>query len=258
MNKETRNIYLYSATGIIFAVGFAVYSALGPVDKMLNSYVGTLASIDRSLASIDRTLAPVNKMASPYANKLKDGCYQIFGSAVLDRPGCYILQEDIKIEKRNGFFLYIKSSDVAVDLNGKTVTGPGQFSLHSGVFIKGGENIIIKNGTIKDFMFGIRADDGVDKKRIDDEPLKSVYIENVDVVNASIFGIILKVEEVFLRENSVFRVLSEQEDIKYDYIYDIYVESKYCYYKAANKIEKKESEKKIPLIVLPKNCNIRN
>lgn len=196
MSKAADNARLYAATAAIFAVG--------TISFML--------------------MAPINKRASPYWHELENGCFMLFATAVLDQPGCFELQEDVVLEGDNEYFLYINSSDVQVDLKGKTVTGPGQSSTQAGIYINGGDNITITNGSVAGFLFGIRGE-----PTSDGEPVKRLSISNLKVTDASLIGIMLNVNEVFM---SGITVIAPQEvqNKRYDYFADVKVNAQTCYY----------------------------
>lgn len=250
MSKYPENLVLYATTGVIFAVGFGTYSALAPIADMLESANTGLSSIDRSLATIAMSISPVDKNRSPYRNRLKDGCYQVFGPAVLDQPGCYTVQEDITFEKDTDYLVYIKASDVTVDLNGKTVTGTGQSSVQSGIYIESGDNIKIRNGTVKDFMFGIRGEEG-----IDGEPLESVIVENVRVANASLIGIKVVSSKVSLRGTSVTSSDSP-EPKQYQYLFDYLIEADECHIRPGGAASLQGTMAPGPRVMLPADCVI--
>ncbi|EDQ34830.1 hypothetical protein HPDFL43_01495 [Hoeflea phototrophica DFL-43] len=196
MSRAADNTRLYAATVAIFAVG--VISFL--------------------------LMAPINKRASPYWHELDNGCFMLFATAVLDQPGCFELQEDVVLEGDNDYFLYINSSDVQVNLKGKAVTGPGQSSTQSGIYINGGDNIKIANGSIAGFLFGIRGE-----PTSDGEPIRRLMLSNLKVSDASLIGITLDVNEVSM---SGITVIAPQEvqNKKYDYFVDIRVNAQTCYY----------------------------
>ncbi|SOE17800.1 hypothetical protein SAMN05877838_2704 [Hoeflea halophila] len=250
MSKYPENLVLYATTGIIFAVGVGTYSALAPIADLLESADTGLSSIDRSLATIAMAISPVDKNRSPYQNRLKDGCYQVFGPAILDRPGCYTVQEDITFEKDTEYLVYIKASDVTVDLNGKTVSGTGQSSVQSGIYIESGDNVKIKNGTVKGFMFGIRGEEG-----IDGEPLGSVIVENVRVADASLIGIKVVSSKVSLR-GTVVTSSDGPEPKKYDYLFDYLIEADECHLKPAGNAPLLDAATPDPRVRLPADCVI--
>lgn len=196
MSRAAENNRLYAATAAIFTVGVGAFMLFAPIDKE----------------------------AVPYQNKLENGCFMLFRSAVLDQPGCFELQEDVVFEADNDYFLLIKSSDVKVEMNGRTVTGPGQSSTQSGIYIEGGDKISISNGSIGGFMFGIRGEPSAVG-----EPLKQIQLKNLEVSNATLIGVKLIAEEVDI-DNTHVEAPKEVENRKYDYVFDVSIEAKTCRY----------------------------
>lgn len=250
MSKYPENLVLYATTGMIFAVGVGTYSALAPIADLLESADTGLSSIDRSLALIAMSISPVDKNRSPYQNRLKDGCYQVFGPAILDRPGCYTVQEDITFEKDTEYLVYIKASDVTVDLNGKTVTGTGQSSVQSGIYIESGDNVKIRNGTVKGFMFGIRGEES-----LEGAPLESVIVENVRVANASLIGIKVASSKVSLRGTTVTNS-DGPEPKQWDYLFDYLIEADECHVGPGGDPSLQNATTSNPRVRLPADCVI--
>jgi hypothetical protein len=222
MSSAAENIRLYSITTAIFAVGIGAFVLFAPIDKK----------------------------AVPYQNKLENGCFMLFGTAVLDEPGCFELQEDVAFEGDNDYFLLIKSSDVRVDMNGKMVTGPGQSSTQAGIYIEAGDNISISNGSIGSFMFGIRGEPSAAG-----EPLKQVQLKNLKVSNASLIGVKLIADEVDI-DNTYVEAPKEVENRKYDYVFDVSVEAKTCKYGESKVKTVSMQRPDSPLVRLPDNCVI--
>lgn len=196
MSRTVENIRLYSATAAIFLVGVTGFSLLAPVDKR----------------------------AEPYQNRLENGCFMLFGTAMLDRPGCFELQEDVTVKDGDDYFLWIKSAGVHVDLKGKTVTGPGQSSRQSGIYIEGGDDISISNGSVAGFMFGIRGEASSSGKT-----LGQVHIENMRISNSSVIGVKLVADNVTMRNTQV-QAPAEASGRQFDYLKDISIEAKSCSY----------------------------
>jgi len=224
MSRAAENKRLYVATGAILAAGIGAFTLLAPIDKR----------------------------AAPYWNELDNGCFMLFGTAVLDRPGCFELQQDVVLEGDNEYFLYINSSDVQVDLKGKTVTGPGQSSTQSGIYINGGDNIRIANGSISGFLFGIRGE-----PTATGEPLKYLQLRNLEVSNASLIGITLFADEVYMLGTRV-EAPGEVKNRKYDYFLDIRVEAQTCYYQEGRREGASLQPPSNPLVALPDHCVIEN
>lgn len=220
MSTAAENIRLYAATAAVFAIGIGAFTLFAPIDRN----------------------------AVPYQNELENGCFMVFRNSVLDRPGCFELQEDVTLDRDNDYFLWIKSSDVKVDLKGKTVTGPGQSSTQSGIYIEGGDNISISNGSIAGFMFGIRGEPSAAG-----EPLKQIQLKNLKVSNASLIGVKLIADDVNI-ENTNVEAPKEVENRKYDYVFDVSVEAQTCSYGTGKRRIPTGKPGKEPLVNLPDHC----
>jgi hypothetical protein len=184
----------------------------------------------------------------PYKAVQVDGCYQIFDRAYLDRPGCYVLRNDVFVENQIEGFLSIYSDNVDLDLNGKTVSGPGAISTQAGIYVGGGDGIIIRNGTIKDFMFGIRGETGPSGDR-----LEKIAVKNIEIANASIIGIKLDAVDASLID---VRATSQRDatDSQQQYLFDISVDATNCsYIQTAAHFHRKTLERP-SLIRLPADC----
>lgn len=75
-------------------------------------------------------------------------------SFIIDKPGKYCLQSDIKFDPKHNksTAIVINSDDVVLDLCGKTLEHVNKLSQVTGVFIKAKKNrITVKNGWIKNF-----------------------------------------------------------------------------------------------------------
>lgn len=177
-----------------------------------------------------------------------DGCYQIFDQAILDRPGCYVLRNDVLVKNGSDEFLLIRSDDVDLDLNGKTVAGVGEGSTQAGIYVAGGDGIIIRNGTIKDFMFGVRGE--ADEKG---NPLETIVIENIDIADASIIGIKLDAADVSLVDVRV-NSRNDATDSQWRYLFDISVDAARCLYSQTGARADPKPEDNPSLIRLPADC----
>ncbi len=165
-------------------------------------------------------LCPHDKIGDPYWNKLPNGCFRLYGAAILDRPGCFELHEDLVLRRPNAYFLYIKSSNVTVDLKGNTIKGPGKESISGAILVEAGDNVRIQNGHISQFMYGIRVEPGLAKPSPG-----SIYIEDIEVIDASVIGIRLQSSQSFLKNISVSRSNKAGEIRKFNYLYDVLIDS---------------------------------
>jgi len=191
-----------------------------------------------------------NKVDHPYKFPLVNGCYQVFDSAYLNKPGCYVLQNDVFVETDNQYFAWISSDNVRLDLNGKNVTGPGALSMHSGIYIEAGNNIMISNGSIGSFRYGIRGEPSAAG-----EPLKYIHLKNLKVSNASLVGIKLVADEVHIESTKV-QAPQDVDNRENDYVNDIKVEAETCYYDSGDRDSTSIQPMGNPLVSLPENCLI--
>lgn len=74
---------------------------------------------------------------------------------VISEPGHYFLDRDIS--SISGTAIRITSSDVTVDLNGRSVQGPGG-KVGQGIEITGVSGVRVMNGSIANFAFGVVVD----------------------------------------------------------------------------------------------------
>lgn len=221
MSKTAKNIELYFATFLILTIGVVGFWVFAPHDKR----------------------------GDPYWNRLANGCFMLYGAAILDRPGCFELHKDLVLGRPNDYFLYIKSSNVSVDLKGFTIDGPGRDSISAAILVEAGDNVRIQNGRISQFMYGIRVEPGVAKPSPG-----AIYIKDIEVIDASVIGIKLQSDQAFLRGISVSRSQNEGEIEKFKYLYDILVSSANCDYKAAKPSTDQVVTKQTPTTALPDSC----
>lgn len=71
----------------------------------------------------------------------------------ISQPGMYRLSGDLSLSTLNTSGITISASNVTLDLNGHALTGPGKAAGTSGygVFVSSGDNIAIRNGTVRDW-----------------------------------------------------------------------------------------------------------
>jgi hypothetical protein len=89
--------------------------------------------------------------------------YPVSGPMTITRPGIYVLQQDI-LYNGNGAAITINASNVTLDLNGYQIIGPGTSSNTAiGVYARNRDQITIRNGTVRGFMYGIYISDDSDR-----------------------------------------------------------------------------------------------
>ena len=71
-------------------------------------------------------------------------------SGVIDSPGHYVLNRDLTLSANSpGPGLTIRSHDVTVDLNGRSIVGAGQM-VGVGILIDGVRGVAVRNGKVAD------------------------------------------------------------------------------------------------------------
>ena len=87
----------------------------------------------------------------------------ITGPMTITQPGIYVLQQDI-IYNGSGAAITINASNVTLDLNGYQIIGPGTpRNTAIGVYARNRDQITIRNGTVRGFMYGIYISDDSDR-----------------------------------------------------------------------------------------------
>jgi hypothetical protein len=77
--------------------------------------------------------------------------------AVITTPGVHCLKRSFATAITAGTAIEIQASDVVLDLNGWSLTGPGVFGMEAvGIAADGHEKITIRNGTVRGFRAGIQ------------------------------------------------------------------------------------------------------
>ena len=104
---------------------------------------------------------------------------------VISTSGSYKLIENLICSTQDVNAIEITASDVTIDLNGLTITGPGQSTGSSGdgIYADNVKNITIKNGLIQDFR-----GNGIDI--LGSTACESTNVLNVTAYNNGEFGII--------------------------------------------------------------------
>ena len=81
------------------------------------------------------------------------GLRSIGSPTTIDQPGSYILTSDLFVPSSVGAGITITASDVSLDLNGRTITAPGNLT-GAGVRILNVQNVTVKNGFIVNALMG--------------------------------------------------------------------------------------------------------
>ncbi|MFN0101195.1 MAG: NosD domain-containing protein [Bryobacteraceae bacterium] len=82
------------------------------------------------------------------------GLRTIGSPSTVDQSGSYILTADLFIPGSAGAGISITASDVTLDLNGHTITAPGNLS-GAGIRIVNAQNVTVKNGNIVNALMGV-------------------------------------------------------------------------------------------------------
>ncbi|MDA0207264.1 MAG: right-handed parallel beta-helix repeat-containing protein [Acidobacteria bacterium] len=75
-------------------------------------------------------------------------------SGIIDSPGNYVLQSDLRSLNNDRAAITITANDVTVDLNGLSLTGAGG-KLGVGIMINGAQGVRVSNGMISKSAFGV-------------------------------------------------------------------------------------------------------
>ena len=81
------------------------------------------------------------------------GLRSIASPGTIDQPGSYILTSDIFVPPSIGVGIAITASEVMLDMNGHTITAPGNLT-GAGIRIAGAQNVTVKNGFIVNALMG--------------------------------------------------------------------------------------------------------
>ena len=121
--------------------------------------------------------------------------------ASITKPGCYLLNSDWVLTEPNVDGIVIKANDVRIDLNGHVIKGfKSPSSTSNGIYGDSIKNIIIENGTIDGFFYGIRLDGKYGGGRH-----SGIYIKGVNVIDSYFRGIMVESSGVKLFGNNILR-----------------------------------------------------
>lgn len=107
----------------------------------------------------------------------------------ISEPGCYKLAKDVLLPARNSVGISIDANRVSLDLDMHHIDGPKQPATASiGVSVLGGRDIIIQNGTISGFLYGVRVEGGSGLRKTERFELNSVMLTDNFFRGAAING----------------------------------------------------------------------
>lgn len=99
----------------------------------------------------------------------------------ITEPNSYYLVEDIQFADTSNHAITIECDDVTIDLMGYTLKGPDS-GVRSGIYMNGCSNVEIRNGTVRDFYYGIHEDSDTGTQH---------RIINIRAISNLLFGILL-------------------------------------------------------------------
>jgi len=73
----------------------------------------------------------------------------------ITQRGSYYLTQDVNFTDTAHNAITVECNDVTIDLMGYAITGPNSTSYH-GIYMNGRTNVEIRNGTVRDFMNGVK------------------------------------------------------------------------------------------------------
>ena len=143
------------ASAAYLATSSSVYFAASNVSDSSSQ----LVTQDANYASGTSASPPPGSNASVIGS---NSPYFISGPTTITAPGTYILQRDI-VYNSNGAAITIAASNVTLDFNGYQLIGPGSANNTAiGIAARNQDQITIRNGTIRGFMYGIYLSDDSD------------------------------------------------------------------------------------------------
>lgn len=77
---------------------------------------------------------------------------------IISWSGCFRVMEDYATTEAGQWAIHIEAPDVILDLDGHSITGPGDISTASGIYAENSPGLRIRNGSIRGFLFGIRVE----------------------------------------------------------------------------------------------------
>lgn len=116
---------------------------------------------------------------------------------LIDAPGCYELRGDLRIDDPAAAGILIRSSDVRLDLGGYQIIGPANLRGSGiGIAAEGARNVLIENGTVRGFLYGLRAEPGMNGATTGQFTIRKISFLNNSFRGALINGSDTIVEDV--------------------------------------------------------------
>ena len=94
----------------------------------------------------------------------------------ITEPNSYYLVEDVNFTNAASHAITIECNDVTIDLSGYTLKGPDS-GTNSGIYMNSRTNVQVRNGTIRDFYYGIyeESTNGKEHQVIDVRVISNLY-----------------------------------------------------------------------------------
>lgn len=124
-------------------------------------------------------------------------CMELVPPAIIEKSGCYRVVKDYSVVADADFGITVFASHVKLDLNGHKISGSGPKSTAAGVHAIGVERITIQNGTLRDFLYGVRIDPSAEQKVIE------ATVRGVHVAQGTARGIHVAAENVTVEGSRV-------------------------------------------------------
>jgi hypothetical protein len=118
----------------------------------------------------------------------------------ISEPGCYKLAKDISLPDMNSVGIVIHANRVSLDLGTHHIEGPKQAGTSSiGISVTEAHDILIQNGVISGFLYGVRVDSGSPSRKIERIELNSLILTDNSFRGALIHGVSTMVRNVTVR-----------------------------------------------------------
>lgn len=136
---------------------------------------------------------------SGFAQASLSACFSIGALPyVIEHSGCYIVRNDLRYDGLSGVGIWLRTGDVHLDLGGYRVNGSsGPTTSAVGIHSEqSGKNIVIENGTVSGFLYGVRVSAGPNKQLTDRFVLRNVALLKNGFRGAMIEGTNTLIENV--------------------------------------------------------------
>jgi hypothetical protein len=145
-----------------------------------------------------RALAAALALAAPAAQAQVD-CTPVRGAQIVRESGCYRLESDIVVDKPGLPGLALYADRVTIDLAGHRIRSAVPPNTAAGIHAIGVRSLVIRDGAIEGFLFGIKAEPAPGQK-----PPDRVTVRAVTIDGAAARGIYIKARRATI-ENATVR-----------------------------------------------------